>query len=74
MPYITINNDTPDNKKGKIYTIRSYSDTSLIYVRSTTQTLSQRWTDHKKCCSIEKYQNIYLYKKINEQGKDDFYI
>jgi hypothetical protein len=64
----------PDYKKGKIYTIRCYNDTSLIYIGSTTQTLSQRWTDHKKNCSVEKYQNVLLYKKLNELGKDNFYI
>ena len=26
-------------------------DTSLIYVGSTIQQLSQRWTDHKKRCN-----------------------
>ncbi len=64
----------PDYKKGKIYTIRCFNDTSLVYVGSTTQTLSQRWTDHKKNCSVEKYQNVCLYKKMNELGKDNFYI
>jgi hypothetical protein len=48
--------------------------TSLIYIGSTTQTLSQRWTDHKKNCSVEKYQYEFLYKKITELGKNNFYI
>ena len=34
-------------KNGKIYSIRCYSDDTLIYIGSTTQTLSKRWGDHK---------------------------
>ena len=33
---------------GKIYTIRNKNDDSMIYVGSTTQTLSQRLGNHKK--------------------------
>ena len=36
-----------DYQKSKIYTVRCFSDQSLIYVGSTTQTLSKRWGDHK---------------------------
>jgi hypothetical protein len=38
----------PDYSKGKIYTIRSYSNPDLIYVGSTTQPLSKRLVDHKR--------------------------
>jgi len=44
----------PDYSKGKIYKLWSPSK-NLVYYGSTTQTLSQRLTDHKKkhndCCS-----------------------
>ena len=36
-----------DYKNGKLYSVRCFSDQSLIYVGSTTQTLSKRWGDHK---------------------------
>ena len=64
----------PDYSKGKIYTIRCYDDTSLIYVGSTTQQLSQRWTDHKKNCDRIKCKDILLYKTINEKKVQNFYL
>ncbi len=66
----------PDYNKGKIYTIRCRDDTSLIYVGSTTQRLSQRWTDHKSNCNNQnnKEYNKTLYVKIREVGQDRFYI
>ena len=66
----------PDYSKGKIYTIRCKDDLSLIYVGSTVQTLSQRWTDHKSRCYNEddKSYNILLYKTMREVGQDTFYI
>ena len=38
----------PDYQNGKIYSIRCYNNTSLIYIGSTCQQLSRRFTDHKK--------------------------
>jgi len=67
----------PDYKKGKIYTIRCTEDPTLIYVGSTTQLLSQRWTDHKKCWNNEKSKSYHLklYSQIREVGGiDKFYI
>jgi hypothetical protein len=60
-----------DYSKSKIYTIRSQSDTNLIYVGSTTQPLSKRWGEHKndsKLCPLRK-----LYRVINGEW-DDWYI
>ncbi len=37
----------PNYANSKIYSIRCYNDTSLVYVGSTTQKLSKRWGDHK---------------------------
>ncbi len=64
----------PDYKNGKIYTIRCMDDPTLIYVGSTVQTLSQRWTDHKKYAKNPKKNNVNLYKTMNDKGSDMFYI
>jgi hypothetical protein len=37
----------PDYSNGKIYTVRCSNDPKLIYVGSTTQSLSKRWGNHK---------------------------
>ena len=37
----------PDYQKGKIYAIKSYQ-TEMMYIGSTTQTLSQRIAKHKE--------------------------
>jgi hypothetical protein len=66
----------PDYKKGKIYTIRCSEDPALIYVGSTIQLLSQRWTDHKKTAQNDKNKgyNIYFYQVMREKGLDNFFI
>jgi hypothetical protein len=50
----------PDYSKGKIYTVRCRTDNNLIYIGSTTQSLSARFAKHK--CD----KNVSLYKYINE--------
>ncbi len=66
----------PDYKNGKIYTIRCRNDPTLIYVGSTTQTLSQRWTDHKRRSNTpsNKSYNTHIYQIMREKGVDSFYI
>ena len=64
----------PDYSKGKIYTIRCREDPSLIYVGSTTQQLSQRWTDHKQHATQDKNKNRNIYKAFDEKGIHSFYI
>ena len=66
----------PDYNKGKIYTIRCHDDQTLIYVGSTTQLISQRWTDHKKNSQNPntKDYNMKVYKTMRERGIDNFYI
>ena len=66
----------PDYKNVKIYTIRCKDNASLIYVGSTTQLLSQRWTDHKKGCNNENSSMYHskLFEKIREIGLEKFYI
>jgi len=54
----------PNYQNGKIYTIRSRTDNSLIYVGSTTQTLAQRLGQHKSK-SYKDSRN--LYKIINNE-------
>ncbi len=66
----------PNYNKGKIYTIRCHDDQTLIYVGSTTQTLSQRWNDHKTATAnpnTRKY-NTNFYRTIREKGVDTFYM
>jgi Uri superfamily endonuclease len=41
-------------QEGKIYTIRNYMDDTLIYVGSTTRTLSQRIAEHRSRSKDEK--------------------
>ena len=53
----------PDYSHGKIYTIRCYDDTSLIYVGSTTQQLSKRLGCHKTLSKTNP--NTFVYSTIN---------
>ena len=63
-------------ENGKIYTIRCRTDSSLIYVGSTIQSLCKRFYEHKKCCKNEnnKNHNMLLYQVIREKGLENFYI
>ena len=63
----------PDYQNGKIYTIRSRIDDTLIYVGSTIQSLANRWGEHKLHSRAEKCQNILIYKTINNNW-EDWYI
>ena len=60
----------PDYKNGKIYTIRCRYDTSLIYVGSTCNTLSQRIANHKYHSKRLPETMFYQYVK----DWDDWYI
>jgi len=59
-------------QNGKIYTIRCRSDENLIYVGSTSQTLSQRMTLHRSCC--KRGDGCSLYDYIIDNDWSDFYI
>ena len=59
-----------DYSKGKIYTVRCHLDQSLIYVGSTTQSLSKRWGDHKKAL---KYGECLPFHRVIEDI-NDWYI
>ena len=56
----------PNYQQGKIYTLRCYTDTSLIYVGSTTKKLCDRKSNHK-FNSIKCPENS-LYKVILDNG------
>ena len=60
-------------QNGKIYTIRCKTDDTLIYVGSTTQTLSQRMTQHRSKYKGKK-QNCSLFKYIIDDNWCDWYI
>ena len=48
----------PDYSKGQIYTVRCYDDKSLIYVGSTVQLLSKRFSAHRKRIEFSLYQYV----------------
>jgi len=55
---------------GLIYVIRCRTDSTLIYVGSTTQSLARRWGLHKVNSRTEKQKNRLIYKTINGNWKD----
>jgi len=62
----------PNYADAKIYTIRSRSNDTLIYIGSTTQKLTQRLAKHRSDC---KYGiNYSLYDYIVNDDWSDFYI
>lgn len=66
----------PDYLNGKIYTIRSKTDATLIYVGSTVQPLCNRWGNYKseyKNSKCEGYTRS-ICKYMRDRGIDDFYI
>lgn len=64
-----------DYSKGKIYTIRYRNDDNLIYVGSTVNTLSQRFSQHKSSCNKPNYTNYMIYKTMRETDDiDNWYI
>ena len=61
----------PDYQNGKIYTIRCRSDNTLIYVGSTTMTLSRRMAEHRYASVSNNIKK--LYSTVNGNW-DDWYI
>ena len=59
-------------RNGKIYCIRNTIDDE-VYVGSTCQLLSKRMAVHRRDMTGYK-KNRKLYSKMNELGKDTFYI
>jgi hypothetical protein len=63
----------PDYSKGKIYCLRS-SHTDCIYIGSTTQTLSQRFRDHKNDYKCWKDGKRHFISSFEILDFDDAYI
>ena len=59
-----------DYNDGKVYVVRNTVNDKL-YVGSTTQSLSRRWSKHK-CNALTKHTPFY--KAVNELGVEKFYI
>ena len=59
-----------DYSKSKIYTVRCRNDHTLIYVGSTTQSLSKRWGNHKK--ALKAGEHLPFHKLIEDIN--DWYI
>ena len=63
----------PNYQQGKIYTLRCYTDTALIYVGSTTKKLCDRKSNHK--FNSIKTPEIFVYKTVLDNGGwDNWYI
>ena len=56
----------PNYQKGKIYTIRNYTDNDMIYVGSTTETLSQRLAKHRSACKLGGKYSLYYHIVDND--------
>lgn len=62
----------PNYQKGKIYTIRNYTDNEMIYVGSTIETLSLRLAKHRASCKAGI--NNSLYSHIADNDWSNWYI
>ena len=62
-----------DFKNAKIYCIRN-SMTDDIYIGSTTQPLSKIMVAHRSRSGKDTYLKYMIYSKMNEIGKEHFYI
>jgi len=62
-----------DYKNGKIYIIRNYIN-DLVYVGSTTQSLSKRFSVHKASMKNKRKCNYEIYKAFEELEIENFYI
>ena len=62
----------PNYQDGKIYTIRNYTDDSLIYVGSTIDTLSRRLAEHRYKCKAGSH--ISLHSHIVDNDWSNWYI
>ena len=65
--------NTKDYSQGKIYCIRN-SINDDIYIGSTCQSLSRRMSQHRSNLKHGNIGGVKLYKKMNELGREHFYI
>jgi hypothetical protein len=62
-----------DYKNGKIYIIRNHIN-DKVYIGSTTQTLSKRFSWHKSSINKSRSKNYPLYIEMKHIGVEKFYI
>ena len=62
-----------DYINGKIYVIRNHIN-DLVYVGSTTQSLSKRFSWHKSNRNCKKNKKYIIYQSFDELGIENFYI
>ncbi len=62
-----------DFSKGQIYVIRNMVN-DKVYVGSTTQTISRRWSTHMTKMRNEKTKHFKIYRAMEELGVESFYI
>ena len=62
-----------DYLNGKIYKITNCEDNE-VYVGSTCQSLSKRFSKHKKACYNNTKNHTYFYQYVNKLGFDRFCI
>ena len=64
-----------DYKNGKIYVIRNHCN-DFVYIGSTTQSLSKRFSKHKEIVNynINRKCHYKIYEAFNELGIENFYI
>ena len=70
-------NNNEKYSRSKIYTIKCKTNTSLIYIGYTTESLSIRWSHHKGSCNNVKNKsyNLNVYKIMRDNGGfENFYI
>jgi hypothetical protein len=60
----------PNYANSKIYSVRCYNDTSLVYIGSTTQKLTERWGGHRRDWKCGNH--LPFHKKIT--NINDWYI
>lgn len=66
----------PDYSKGKIYKVVNIASPNECdcYIGSTCNSLSKRFSVHKKDSKQQRNQNIVLYQKFHELGVENFRI
>ena len=62
-----------DYNNGKIYVIRNHCN-DMVYVGSTTQSLSKRFSWHKNSKNSKRCKHYQIYQAMNELDISNFYI
>lgn len=65
----------PEYANGKIYCIRNGADAhKIVYIGSTTRSLSERMADHRRSIRVARVQHLKLYTLMASVGVDQFHI